>query len=567
MERLETKNVNGNVYYYYSQWAWVNGKCRRQWQKYLGKLEDIVKACEGGPPVEYAEVFQWGLPSALWQECALTRVVEITDALCPKRQQGLSVGQYLAIAAINRAICPSSKRSMWKWFAQTVLLRHMPGASKETLSSQRFWDHMNKVDEDSCFSIWKNILHGVLQREKIDLSSISYDGTNFYSFINTFNTRADIAARGKNKQGRNNLRQVSYALFCCADGHMPLFFDIYEGNRHDTKEFPGMLEKFNSFLGEISTQRCEPQDVTLIFDKGNNSKDNFALLDDTKMHYVGSVKLDEHKDLAQISNQDERFEPCQSPDLKGSKAFRVKKQVYGKKHIIVVSYNQNLFNNQWMTLQNDIHKAMKKLHTLSQKLQDRASGLIKGGKTPTVQSVQNQCNRILSRQYMKQIFNIEIAKDHKGIPQLEYSIDSDSLNEISNTRLGKTLIITSRESWDDERIIRAYRSQFVIENVFKEMKDRNYGTWWPMHHWTTSKIKVHGLYCSIALLLRALIWRRVNQKGLSLPMKRLLSELDDIREVVNVYPKKRGQKSPRQQSVLTRRSELQEKLINILELK
>ena len=139
MERLEPKIINGHLYYYYSKWAWVDGKCRRVWQKYLGKLENIVKACEGGgSPPAYAEVFQWGLPAALWKECRLAKVVEETDRLCPKRSQGLSTGQYIAIAAINRAICPKSKRSIWEWFSQTVLLRYLNLASKADLTSQRF---------------------------------------------------------------------------------------------------------------------------------------------------------------------------------------------------------------------------------------------------------------------------------------------------------------------------------------------------------------------------------------------------------------------------------------------
>ena len=38
MERLEAKLISGRTYYYYSRWAWVNGKCRRVWQKYLGTM-------------------------------------------------------------------------------------------------------------------------------------------------------------------------------------------------------------------------------------------------------------------------------------------------------------------------------------------------------------------------------------------------------------------------------------------------------------------------------------------------------------------------------------------------
>ena len=140
MERLEAKRVKGHTYYYYSKWARVDNRCRRVWQRYLGKLEDIVAAVQGrGPAPIAAEVFQWGLPQALWQEATRAQLVDLIDRHCPKRRQGLTTGQYLAIAAINRAISPRSKRSMWVWFSQTVLRRHMPSASEAALASQRFW--------------------------------------------------------------------------------------------------------------------------------------------------------------------------------------------------------------------------------------------------------------------------------------------------------------------------------------------------------------------------------------------------------------------------------------------
>jgi hypothetical protein len=50
-------------------------------------------------------------------------------------------------------------------------------------------------------------------------------------------------------------------------------------------------------------------------------------------------------------------------------------------------------------------------------------------------------------------------------------------------------------------------------------------------------------------------------------MSRLLSELDDLRQVINVYPKKRRQKVQRTQAVLTKTSELQGNLISILHLR
>ena len=50
-------------------------------------------------------------------------------------------------------------------------------------------------------------------------------------------TDSDLAKRGKNKQGKDWLRQVGVALLVSRDGEIPLFYREYEGNRHDSKLF------------------------------------------------------------------------------------------------------------------------------------------------------------------------------------------------------------------------------------------------------------------------------------------------------------------------------------------
>lgn len=115
-------------------------------------------------------------------------------------------------------------------------------------------------------------------------------------------------------------------------------------------------------------------------------------------------------------------------------------------------------------------------------------------------------------------------------------------------------------------IIEAYRSQFIIEDVFKEMKDRSTGNLWSLYYWTDANIQVHGLYCTIAVLLRSLMLRRIQQAGINLSMKRLFFLLNNIREVVNIYPRKGCRKVEPSQTVLTKRSVLQNRLMAILGL-
>jgi transposase len=244
----------------------------------------------------------------------------------------------------------------------------------------------------------------------------------------------------------------------------------------------------------------------------------------------------------------------------------VTKTVAGSERVLVITSNPKLAKSQAMTLQTDVAKASKRLSELQGRLAGRAAGLIKGGKRPTPASVAQKCRSILRRQYLKDVIRVTIEEDSKSHPRLTYDLDTDALNRIAAVHLGKTILISNRAEWSDERIIVAYRSQFLIEAVFKEMKDRSTGSWWPLNHWTDSKLRVHGLYCSMAQLLRSVMCRRVGRAGLKISLRRLLSDLDGIREVINVYPKKGKSKLQPQQTVLTRLSPRQQRLVEILGL-
>ena len=97
------------------------------------------------------------------------------------------------------------------------------------------------------------------------------------------------------------------------------------------------------------------------------------------------------------------------------------------------------------------------------------------------------------------------------------------------------------------------------------MKDRKTGTWWPMYHWTDQKIKVHGLYCSLTLLIRALMMKRVKEAGMSMSMNRLHTELFGIREVLNIFSNRKKKQSS--QSVISKMNENQQKLFKLFEMK
>jgi len=562
MAYLTKKKVKGITYYYAEETHRVNGKPKRKWQKYLGPLTKIIAAVDGQREnPNCAEIFQLGGAAAYWNIVQEMNMISIFENNFPKRAQGLSVGFYLVLAAINRGLDAVSKRAMWSWFQNTIFLRQFPEVNKESLSSQRFWDNISTIKEHKIVPSWMSIINHVLDHENIDLSCTSFDGTNFYSFIGSFNTRCSIAKRGKNKQGRRDLRQINYALFCTRNDHIPLYFDVFEGNRHDSKEFKIIIDKF---FKEFAKRKPDKKGMTIVFDKGNNSQDNInKFTEGSGFHFVGSVKVDDHKDLSLISNQDERFKACDSPKLEEVKAFRVTKTIYNKELTVVITFNNNLYATQLQSINNEINKCLDKLSSLSEKLADRKAGRITKGKTPTAESIKKQTAKILSGQYMKKLIEIKI-EDKNKIPTLEYKVNNAELDELADTYLGKNIIITDNHDWSNDDIILTYRSQYVIEGAFKEMKDRKTGSWWPMYHWTDQKIKVHGLYCSLSLLIRALIMKAVKEAELEMSMNKLHRELSGIREILNIFSA--GKKKESRHSVVSKMNEVQKKLFDTFEM-
>jgi len=562
MAYITQKKVNGSIYYYAEQRVWKNGKSTREWQKYLGSIEKIISAAEQQVPnIEHSIIFEHGNVAAYLSLAEELSIEHIIDSLLPKRQQGISIGRYLLIAAINRGVHSVSKNSMWNWYEQTMLFHYWNNVKMKHLSSQRFWDNMDLIPESKISDLWVEIIRNTVEVKKIDLSKICYDGTNYYTFISSFNSRNTIAKNGKNKQGRKDLRQINYALFCSQEDHIPLYFDVYEGNRHDSPEFKKIIEEF----GQCFKTKVNPEkNLTVIFDKGNNAKENIDKLEANKLHYIGSIKLNQVKAFETTSNNDTRLVNCTNPLLKDYKVFRDTQQVFGRDMTVLLIYNPNLYDSQLKTVLNDINKSIEALSALKQNLQDRMDGLITKGKKPTETGTKNKVQTILKRQYMKQLIQVEYTIIN-NLPMINYNIEESKLTEIKDKTLGKKIIFTDNHHWKTEDIIVAYNNQAVIENLFKETKNRNYSTWWPQYHFTDQKVKVHGLYCTITLLLRSLIGRELRLKNIKLSMERLHDQLGGIKQVVNVFSKynKHKQKS----SNMTKMNEIQSKLFKIFNMK
>jgi transposase len=560
MPSLTPKRIHGHLYYYVRHCQRVNGRPKIVKTSYLGSLENILQAVEEAQkPREprQAEIASLGDVAALYDLATQLDLVALIDTHIPKRDQGLSVGQYLLLAALNRALSPTSKAQLAAWYRQTILPRLLP-ATPDQLSSQAFWNHMDHVTEAQIQAIEQELSARLVPRYQLNLRTLVYDGTNFFTYIDT-NNPATLPARGHNKQKRGDLRQVSLGMLVSTDFHIPLFHQVYTGNLTDATIFKTISQELSQRYHQLA-QGCEH--VTLVFDKGNNSAEAMATLAESPFHFVGSLVPTQHPDLLAIPTT--RFKALTGPRLEGVLAYRTTQKVFGQERTVLVTYNDHLLEGQLQGIQANLQKTRRKLDELQQGLRRRREGRVKGGQAPTVASVTKQVEKILAAQFMKKLIRCQMRPG--AVPKLSYRTDTDAYGRLVATQLGKTILFTDNATWSDEEIVLGYRSQSHIESAFRDMKNPHFLGWSPMYHWTDSKIRVHAFYCVLALTLISLLQRTLHQQGVDLSMVRLLDLLGGIQEVLLIYPRRPGEKAPRTATCLSALDPEQEKLFTLLQL-
>ena len=561
MASLTRKVIKGNTYYYARVCQRVDGKPKITKTIYLGSLDSMIAAAEEAKAVPVplsVDIASFGDVAALYHLAQEIGLVSIIDEVVPKnRRQGLSVGQYMLLAAINRAVHPTSKAKLAAWYRETCLTRLIPATPKQ-LSSQSFWNHMDAIGEKDIEEIERRLSRRLIDLYDLSLRTLTYDGTNFFTYINTRNP-AKIPNRGHNKQKRTDLRQVNLGMLVSTDFHVPLFHKVYEGNVPDSTIFKTVAEELRERY-VLLAKECEH--ITLVFDKGNNSQDAMETLEDSKFHFVGSLVASHHPDLLEVPLRE--FESLQGERLKDCLAYRTRREVFGHQRTVVVTYNENLLQGQLQGITANLEKTREKLRDIQTRLRRRREGKVKKGRKPTIQSVRKQVEKALSAQFMKPLLKYTI--DEGEVPSLTYHTDSTALSRLIRTQLGKTILFTDNDDWTNVEIILAYRAQYHIENAFRDMKNPHFLGWSPMFHWTDSKIRVHAFYCVLALTLTSLLQRTLHHQGIDLSLSRMLELLGGIRETMVIYPRKPGQRTHPTANTLSTLSDEQQSLFNTLEL-
>jgi transposase len=400
----------------------------------------------------------------------------------------------------------------------------------------------------------------VVELYQVDLRVLLYDATNFFTYIDT-NNSCTLPQRGHNKQKRNDLRQIGLGLLVSRDSGIPLFFDVYQGNDSDPVEFDRFIRELIKRFNDLFAA-CD--DLTIVCDKGNNSKKNLMLVDESPFHFVASLSPSHLKKIMVIPLDE--YQVCHHERLKNQKYYITKEKVFATERTVVSVYNPALLEGQLQGIYSNLAKTDKILKLLQEKLK-AWQGANKKGKRPTAASVEKQVKRILTRQHMKTLVRYTVEDVDDKWVDLQYSVDEQAFNELKNNNLGKTILFTDRDDWEAEEIILTYRDQSKIEHSFRQMKDPSWVSWDPLLHWTDQKIRVHAFYCFTALLMSVLLKKELQNNHISLSLTRAFEKLSKIQEVTIEYPAKKRTQEPARVTMLTDMDKEQKVLFEALGLR
>jgi transposase len=431
-------------------------------------------------------------------------------------RNNLTVGITLLLGAIGRVCMLTSKRG-WSNWAKTTTLGYLLRCSLSKIDSQHFWDLMDSLPIEAIPKIEQQLLERIIKIYGLESDTLFFDTTNFFTYIDTTNLRCTIAQRGKNKQKRYDLRQVGLAMVVTREDMIPLFHLTYQGNMNDTKVFRTVIKKIKNRLKELG---LDVEKHTLVFDRGNNSKKNMAIVRDLQLHYVGALTPYNHKKLI-----DEAIDNFEELDVGDSiiQVYRDKREIWQEERTVVVFISEKLKAGQIRGIYQSLRKKEKQLRQLQESL------LNPRAKNRNKKELENKINNLLKGQFLNNLIDWSLSEISEGRFQLQFSINKENLNEIED-KLGFRIIMTDRHHWSTGDIIKAYYGQSFVEHTFKNLKNPYHLALKPQFHWTDQKIIVHYFGCVLGYLLSAIVWRQAKSKvQFTGTLDKLLDTLNNVR--------------------------------------
>jgi transposase len=494
-----SKTKHGNYYSYRHSYR-EKGKVKTH-DIYLGPEERAVKIISdfnSKKPLNERHLSFSG-------ETLLSKMLEMVDftKIVNKIVQNdaeLDVGRFIKILLIEHSLYEHSK---WRLanvsHAKSIFSLDMH-ITPEKFYENSIYRHMDYIYPE-LDRIQKQIVKKLLAIKGMEFDELIIDATSMHCFgsDDVEEPRNEIEkykqvnrVNGYSRSKRPDLPQVNLILGV-TEHYIPLVFDAFSGNAPDTAMFKMLLEKCQS---EYPMLLKKIKGKYLVFDKGNNSKDNFKEIDSLcekwGCNFVTSVRpslINVKKQLIPLKIEEEPVIYEQQRTMLRGKTSTVFLYAKDKKERKILLYvNEEIAKKrqvEFKELLNEVQAMVSEINQKKGKIDDK----------------KELVEKFLRRKRVISLFKCE--PDNGTIKCLPIQ---KKVNEKFNL-VGKFAIVTNDFTLDAEAIIRIYKTSGVVEHEFHILK--SVLSLYPFRHRKKERIKVHcalGIWGAMAFaLLRFLL--------------------------------------------------------------
>ena len=534
MAHFHVKKKKGRPYLYVREIARVDGKPKVVSQIYLGSPERVAGLASGtGTDTIKIKVEEFG---ALWLAQQMDKDVDlaaIVDRVIPRaaKETGPTVGEYFLYCVWNRMIEAVSKNRLPQWYDRTAVQQIRPVDLNE-LTSQRYWEKWDRVSEEALQAITQAFFKRIWQLESPQADCLLFDTTNYYTFLAS-DTQSDLARRGKSKDGRHHLRQIGLGLLVTRGSKLPLYYSVYPGNTHDSKQFEAVMdEMFGIVCGLYQTK----ERLTVVIDKGMNSESNYAWIDEhARIHFVTTYSTYFAQDLATTTL--DRFEPL---DIAKNKkllaagnhedlilAYRTRGEYWGKDRAVVVTYNPVTARKQDYSFQSKLETIRQQLLSMRNKVREKAPHW----KKPD--AIRERYVRLCERLHVSSdYYTIDFKHTNDGL-SMSFRKDPYRVSR-KQAMFGKNIIITDNTDWTMREIVEASLDRWQVEDRFRLSKNDDLVSTRPIRHWTDSKIRCHLFTCVAAMTYLRRLELRLSAAGVRRTAEDVMEDMQHLHSVLTL---------------------------------
>ncbi|MFH0824744.1 MAG: IS1634 family transposase [Pseudomonadota bacterium] len=534
MAHFHIKTKKGRPYLYVREIERVDGKPKVVSQTYIGSPERVAGLTRGRDlDVTTLKVEEFG---ALWLSCQIDREVDLRgliDGIVPPadRETGPSIGEYFLYCVFNRMVKAVSKNKLASWYRSTAI-QHIRPVDLDELTSKRYWEKWERVTEADLRKISRAFFESIWRVDSPSADCLLFDTTNYYTYM-AGHTESELAKRGKNKQGRHNLRQIGIGLLVARDSRLPLYYSVYPGNVHDSKHFEAIMDEM---FGVVCGLNKTKERLTVVIDKGMNSEDNYAWIDEhSRIHFITTYSTYFAQDLAATPLG--RFEPVDIPHNRrlmeeGEEeecllSHRTKGEYWGKERAVIVTYNPSSRRKQEYTFNDKLEVIRRELLSMRTKVRDRAPHW------RNEDAVKERYLHLCERMHMSsELHQLTFEKSDSGLC-MSFRKNAHIVDR-EQSMFGKNIIITDNMDWTTGDIIQASLDRWQVEDRFRLSKDKDLVGVSPIRHWTDSKIRCHLFTCVAAMTYLRRIELGLEAVGIKRTAADVMEDMRKLHQVLSI---------------------------------